>query len=32
MGMMAARSQLQLVDDATGKAGVADCKRIEGTK
>jgi hypothetical protein len=32
MGMMAARSQLQLVDDATGKAGVAECKRIEGMK
>jgi uncharacterized protein (UPF0333 family) len=28
MGLMAARSQLQLVDDATGKAGVGECKLI----
>ena len=26
MGLMVARSQLQLVDEATGKAGVAECK------
>src|SRR5262249_10831871 len=32
MGMMAARSQLQLVDEATGKAGVAECKRVELAK
>jgi hypothetical protein len=29
MGLMAARSNLQLVDEATGKAGVAECKLIE---
>ena len=29
MGLMAARSNLQLVDDATGKAGIAECKLIE---
>ena len=29
MGMMAARSELHQVDDATGKAGVAECKRVE---
>lgn len=29
MGLMAARSNLQVVDDATGKAGVAECKLIE---
>ncbi len=28
MGMFAARSNLQLVDEATGKAGVAECKLI----
>ncbi len=30
MGLMTARSALQLVDEATGKAGVAECKLIEG--
>jgi hypothetical protein len=30
MGLFAARSALQQVDDATGKAGIADCKLIEG--
>jgi len=30
MGMMAARSALQRVDDATGKAGVAECKLVQG--
>ncbi len=30
MGAFAARSKLQSVDDATGKAGVAECKLIEG--
>ena len=29
MGAFAARSLLQLVDEATGKAGVAECKLIE---
>ena len=29
MGLMMARSQLQLVDEATGKAGVAECKMIQ---
>lgn len=29
MGLMSARSQLGLVDDATGRAGVNECKRIE---
>jgi Protein of unknown function (DUF2846) len=29
MGMFAARSALQLVDEAKGKAGVAECKLIE---
>jgi Protein of unknown function (DUF2846) len=29
MGGFAARSDLKLVDDATGKAGVAECKRIQ---
>ena len=29
MGMFAARSNLQLVDEATGKAGVAECKLIQ---
>lgn len=29
MGMFAARSNLQLVDEATGKAGVSECKLIE---
>ena len=31
MGMWAARSQLHQVDDATGKAGVDECKLIEGS-
>jgi hypothetical protein len=31
MGMWAAGSQLQQVDDATGKAGVDECKLIEGS-
>lgn len=29
MGLMAARSNLQAVDEATGRAGVAECKLIE---
>lgn len=29
MGMFSARSSLQLVDEATGKAGVAECKLIQ---
>jgi len=29
MGVFGARSALQLVDEATGKAGVAECKLIE---
>lgn len=29
MGFMSARSKLQLVDEATGKAGVAECKLAE---
>jgi PBP1b-binding outer membrane lipoprotein LpoB len=29
MGLMTARSNLQQVDDATGKAGVAECKLIQ---
>jgi len=29
MGMFAARSALHLVDEATGKAGIAECKLIE---
>ena len=29
MGLFAARSALQQVDDATGKAGIAECKLIE---
>lgn len=29
MGLMYARNRLQLVDDATGKAGVNECKLIE---
>jgi hypothetical protein len=29
MGLMSARSKLQLVDDATGKAGVASCQLVE---
>ena len=32
MGMFAARSQLQLVDEATGKTGVGECKLIEAVK
>jgi hypothetical protein len=31
MGLFAARSSLQQVDEAIGKAGVAECKLIEGT-
>lgn len=30
MGLMAARSNLHLVDEATGKAGVGECQLIEG--
>ncbi len=30
MGVLVMRSALQLVDEATGKAGVAECKLIEG--
>jgi hypothetical protein len=29
MGVFAARSQLQLVDEATGKAGVAECNLVQ---
>jgi hypothetical protein len=29
MGLAAARSDLKLVDDATGKAGVMECKRVQ---
>jgi len=29
MGMLSARSQLHLVDEATGKAGVAECQLVE---
>lgn len=29
MGLMSARSNLQLVDDATGKVGVGECKLIQ---
>lgn len=29
MGMMSARSQLSLVDEPTGKAGVNECKRVQ---
>lgn len=32
MGMFAPRSSLQLVDDAVGQAGVAECKLIEEAK
>jgi hypothetical protein len=32
MGLMSARSALQEVDEATGKAGVAECKLIETVK
>jgi len=32
MGMFAARSSLQLVDEAAGKAGVAECKLIDEVK
>lgn len=32
MGMFAARSSLQLVDEEVGKAGVAECKLIEEVK
>lgn len=30
MGMFAARSSLQLVDESTGRAGVQECKMIQG--
>jgi hypothetical protein len=30
MGMWSARSQLHQVDDATGKAGIDECKLVEG--
>jgi hypothetical protein len=32
MGMFAGRSVLQLVDEAKGRAGVAECKLIEAMK
>ena len=32
MGLLYARNKLQLVDDATGKAGVSECKLIEAAK
>jgi len=32
MGLLYARNKLQLVDDATGKTGVSDCRLIEVTK
>ena len=32
MGLLYARNKLQLVDDATGKAGVSECKLIETVK
>ena len=32
MGLLYARNKLMLVDDATGKAGVAECKLIEAAK
>lgn len=32
MGIMYARNQLQLVDEAAGKAGVSECKLIEANK
>jgi hypothetical protein len=32
MGMFAARSLLQLVDEAKGRAGVSECKLIESTQ
>lgn len=32
MGLMTARSSLQVVDEATGRAGVQECKLIEGAK
>lgn len=31
MGMWSARSQLQQVDDATGKAAIDECKLVEGS-
>jgi hypothetical protein len=32
MGAMSARSALHIVDEATGKAGVAECKLVAGTQ
>jgi hypothetical protein len=32
MGLLAARANLQLVDEATGRKGVEECKLIEETK
>ena len=32
MGLMSARSNLQIVDEATGRAGVNECKLIEAAK
>ena len=32
MGLMSARSNLQVVDEATGRAGVNECKLIEAAK
>lgn len=32
MGLMSARSSLQVVDEATGRAGVAECKLVEPIK
>lgn len=29
MGMLSARNKLQIVDEVTGKAGVAECKLVE---
>ena len=31
MGVMSARSQLSLVDDTTGRAGVNECKRVQSS-
>jgi hypothetical protein len=30
MGMWMARSQLQQVDEPTGRKGVSECKRVQG--
>ena len=32
MGLMRARNELHLVDDATGRAGVGECKLLEGAR